>query len=110
MDCLNDQKCEVCRAGAPPLTDEEIDRLKTQIPDWKIEQFNDCKRLVRLFKFNDFAEALEFANKVGRIAEAEGHHPKIVIRWGAAKVSWWTNKINGLHLNDFIMAAKTDKI
>jgi 4a-hydroxytetrahydrobiopterin dehydratase len=100
----------VCRIGAALLTDDEIEQFRTQVPDWKIEDVDGCRRLVRLFKFDDFAGALEFANRVGQIAEAEGHHPNIEIRWGAARVSWWTHKIKGLHRNDFIMAARTDML
>ena len=62
----------------------------------------------RTFKFKDFAEALSFTNKIGRIAEEEAHHPLILTEWGKVTVTWWTHKIKGLHHNDFIMAAKTD--
>lgn len=68
------------------------------------------KRLEKSFKFKDFAEALAFTNKVGKIAEKEGHHPDILTEWGRVTVSWWTHKIKGLHRNDFIMAAKTDAL
>ena len=68
------------------------------------------KRLERVFKFKDFAEALAFTNKVGQIAEEEGHHPSILTEWGRVTVTWWTHKIKGLHRNDFIMATKTDRL
>ena len=68
------------------------------------------KRLERSFDFQDFAEALAFTNRVGQIAEEEGHHPDILTEWGKVTVSWWTHKIGGLHKNDFIMAAKTDSL
>jgi 4a-hydroxytetrahydrobiopterin dehydratase len=63
-----------------------------------------------VFRFKNFRQALEFTNKIGDIAEQEGHHPVIVTEWGRVKVSWWTHKIQGLHQNDFIMAAKTDEL
>ena len=68
------------------------------------------KRLERVFKFPDFAQALAFTDKVGELAEAEGHHPAILTEWGKVTVTWWTHKVKGLHRNDFIMAAKTDPL
>ncbi|MGH9933946.1 MAG: 4a-hydroxytetrahydrobiopterin dehydratase, partial [Nitrososphaerales archaeon] len=68
------------------------------------------KRLERVFKFDNFAKSLEFAIKVGELAEAEGHHPALLVEWGRVTVQWWTHKIKGMHRNDFIMAAKTDKL
>ncbi len=68
------------------------------------------ERLERVFKFRNFAEALAFSNKVGEIAEEEDHHPAILTEWGRVTVTWWTHKIKGLHRNDFIMAAKTDRV
>jgi 4a-hydroxytetrahydrobiopterin dehydratase len=67
------------------------------------------KRLERTFKFKNFVQALEFTNQVGGLAEEEGHHPALLTEWGRVTVTWWTHKIKGLHRNDFIMAAKTDK-
>jgi 4a-hydroxytetrahydrobiopterin dehydratase len=66
------------------------------------------RRLRRIFSFDDFAQALEFTNKVGVLAEEEGHHPALLTEWGRTTVTWWTHKIRGLHRNDFVMAAKTD--
>ena len=68
------------------------------------------RRLERVFRLKDFAQALAFTNKVGAIAEAEGHHPALLTQWGSVTVTWWTHKIRGLHRNDFIMAAKTDRL
>ena len=68
------------------------------------------RRLERVFAFKDFAQALAFTNQVGELAEAEGHHPAILTEWGRVTVTWWTHKINGLHRNDFIMAAKTEAV
>jgi len=68
------------------------------------------KRLERVFRFEDFAEAMAFTEKVAGIAESEGHHPALLTEWGRVTVTWWTHKIRGLHKNDFIMAAKTDML
>ena len=105
---LEQQTCEACKAGAPKVTDEEIKKLIQEIPDWEIEEGN--RRLSRTFKFKNFVDALGFTNKVGTIAEEEQHHPSLITDWGKVTVIWWTHKINGLHRNDFIMAAKTDKL
>lgn len=110
MNDLKDQKCEACRAGSPLVTQEEIDELMPQIPEWQIIEEEGIKRLVRIFKFSSFAEALSFTTKVGEQADEEGHHPAILTEWGKVTVTWWSRKIKGLHKSDFIMAAKTDNI
>jgi 4a-hydroxytetrahydrobiopterin dehydratase len=107
---LTSERCEACRRDSPRVTDDEVRALKPQIPDWELVNVDGVDRLVRTFKFKDFASALAFTNRVGELAEAEGHHPKLVTEWGKAGVSWWTHKIGGLHRNDFIMAAKTDQL
>jgi len=109
-DKLVQMKCSACRGDEPPLTDEEIEELMPQTPEWKLVERDGIKRLERTFKFRNFADALEFVNEVGRIAEEEGHHPVIELSWGRATVAWYTHKIEGLHQNDFIMAAKTDEL
>jgi 4a-hydroxytetrahydrobiopterin dehydratase len=110
MEKLSEQKCEVCRVGAPLATEEEIANFRSQIPDWQIRTVDGIKRLSRTYRFRNFAEALKFTNRVGELAEAEGHHPAIVTEWGKVTVQWWTHKIKGLHRNDLIMAAKTDAL
>jgi len=107
---LSQTKCTACHAGEPTVTPEEITRLQPQVTGWSIVERDSIKRLERVFKFKDFAEALAFTNKVGQIAEEEGHHPSILTEWGRVTVTWWTHKIKGLHRNDFIMAAKTDRL
>jgi len=107
---LNQMKCTACRKGEPTVTNSEVTELHPQIPDWEIIEANNVKMLERQFKFENFSEALKFTNKVGAIAEAEGHHPSILTDWGRVTVRWWTHKIKGLHRNDFIMAAKTDQL
>jgi 4a-hydroxytetrahydrobiopterin dehydratase len=102
--------CVACRRDAPTVTDEQIAEFQPQIPDWDLVEVDGVKRLTRVFRFPDFAQALEFTNKVGAEAEDEGHHPALLTEWGRATVTWWTHKIKGLHRNDFIMAAKTSKL
>jgi 4a-hydroxytetrahydrobiopterin dehydratase len=103
-------KCVACRKGEPMLTEAEIEDLMLQVPQWQVREVDGEKRLERTFKFKDFAQALDFTNKVGAIAEAEDHHPLIVTEWGKVTLQWWTHVIGGLHKNDFIMAAKMDEI
>ncbi len=110
METLATMKCEACRRDAPTVTAEEAKGLLQQVPLWSIEERDGVPRLERIFAFPDFAEALAFTNEVGRVAEEEGHHPALVTEWGRVGVAWWTHKIRGLHRNDFIMAAKTDRL
>jgi 4a-hydroxytetrahydrobiopterin dehydratase len=108
MQRLAEMRCEACRKDAPTVTEEEITELIKQIPDWRVIEREGIKQLEREFKFKNFTEALSFANKVGQLAESEGHHPALLVEWGRVTVTWWSHKIKGLHRNDFIMAAKTD--
>jgi 4a-hydroxytetrahydrobiopterin dehydratase len=110
MTDLKSKTCEACRADAPRATDQQTREYMSQLPDWKIIEVDGVKRLQRVFKFRDFREALEFSNRVGASAEEEGHHPAILTEWGGVTVSWWTHKIRGLHVNDFVMAARTDSL
>lgn len=109
MAQLTKSKCEPCGAGAPRVSPADIAELSRQIPDWEIVERDGVGRLERVFSFPDFAAALVFTNKVGALAEAEGHHPTILTEWGKVTVTWWTHKIGGLHRNDFVMAARTDE-
>lgn len=110
MNSLVEMKCVPCRGGEPTVTDEEMEKMKPKVPDWQILDRNGVNQLERVFKFINFAQALAFTNKVGEIAEEEQHHPVLKTEWGKVTVTWWTHKIGGLHRNDFIMAAKTDKL
>ena len=103
-------RCVACRGGEPTLTDEEIAAYRDQVPDWEVVEIDGVKRLRRVFRFADFASALRFTDRVGALAEGEGHHPALLTEWGRTTVSWWTHKIGGLHRNDLIMAAKTDAL
>jgi 4a-hydroxytetrahydrobiopterin dehydratase len=108
MSGLAEKQCEACRANAPRVTEDEARELQGDIPEWRMIEVNGEERLHRVFKFRNFAQALEFTNEVGGLAEAENHHPAVLLEYGKVTVDWWTHKINGLHKNDFIMAARTD--
>jgi 4a-hydroxytetrahydrobiopterin dehydratase len=101
--------CEPCRKGAPTVTAEEMETLRPQVPAWNVVERDPEPRLERVFEFEDFAGALAFTNRVGAIAEEQGHHPALLTEWGRVTVGWWTHKIRGLHRNDFVMAARTDE-
>ena len=107
---LAEMKCTVCRVGDAPLTGAEIREFLQKVPDWQVREEDGVKKLVRAFRFDDFADALAFTQVVGETAEKAGHHPIILTEWGCVTVTWWTHKIKGLHANDFIMAAKTDRL
>ncbi len=109
-ESLSQQTCVACRKDAPRITEQEIAELHPQIPDWKIVERDGIQRLERVFTCQNFSAALDLTNRIGAIAEAEGHHPALLTEWGRVTVTWWTHKIRGLHRNDFIMAAKTDAI
>ena len=100
MSELSQQHCEACHADAPMITDEELRELMPKIPDWEVIVVDDIMRLTREFKFKNFAEAMNFSNQVGKIAEDANHHPAILTEWGKVSVTWWTHKIKGLHRND----------
>jgi 4a-hydroxytetrahydrobiopterin dehydratase len=110
MASLPGERCVACRPGAPSVTEAEIRELAPQVPRWTIVERDGIRRLERVFTFPHFAAALAFTNRVGGIAEAEGHHPALLTEWGRVTVTWWTHAIHGLHRNDFIMAAKTDAV
>lgn len=110
MSELIREKCSACRHDSPRVTETDIVQLKLQLPDWALEEHQGVKKLERSFRFRNFAEALHFTNRVGALAEDEGHHPAILTEWGRVTVTLWTHKIRGLHRNDFIMAAKIDSL
>jgi 4a-hydroxytetrahydrobiopterin dehydratase len=110
VSALQEMKCTACQGGEPTLTDEEIADYKPQVPEWDVIEVDGVKRLQRTFRLRNFRRALAFTNKVGELAEEEGHHPALLTEWGKVTVTWWTHKIRGLHQNDFIMAAKTDRL
>jgi 4a-hydroxytetrahydrobiopterin dehydratase len=107
MNSLSSKKCIPCTASTPPLKGESLTALHQQLKDWKII---DNHHLEKEYRFRDFKQALAFTNKVGALAEEEGHHPDIFLSYGKVKIQLWTHKIHGLSENDFILAAKCDNI
>ena len=104
---LAQKECIPCRGGVPPLRGDELKPLAAQVPQWQVV---DEHHLEREFRFPDFKYALAFTNLVGELAEAQGHHPDILLAWGKVKVTIWTHKIDGLTESDFVLAAKIDSL
>ena len=110
MSALAAEALVRCRQGTPPLTLAECAVLLEHIPDWTLAEHAGHSVLERKYPFPDFASALAFTNQVGMLAEAADHHPALLLQWGAVRVQWWTHTVNGLHRNDFIMAARTSAL
>lgn len=110
MKDLKLMKSTIPKSGSPPLSMAESETYLPQVPDWNIVEIDGVERLERQFKFDNFKEAINFTNRVGELAELEDHHPAILTEWGKVKVTWWTHAVKGLHLNDFILAAKSDQV
>src|SRR3989338_1652229 len=119
------KKCIPCDGGVSPITGEALTPYLTQVPEWKFieeeggpaaaealagRQRKEENKIQRVFKFKDFAEAMVFVNKIAVLAEEEGHHPDINIHWNTVTLSLWTHEIGGLSENDFIVAAKIDRV
>ena len=107
MSELASKKCVPCKGGVPPLKGEALQALQKQVEGWNVVEE---QHLFKGFKFPDFRKALDFVNKVGEIAEEQGHHPIITFTWGKVEITIYTHKINGLTESDFILAAKIDTI
>lgn len=107
-DELRSERCVACHRDSPKVTADEQSALIAMLPEWTIDEAAGIPRLVRTFRFKRYRTALAFTQGVGEIAEAEDHHPVILTEARRVTVTWWTHAINGLHRNDFIMAAKTD--
>ena len=104
-------KCTACRKGAPVVTPAEIEQFMPQLHnDWKIVSRGGIPRLERVLHLKNFTQAMELAVAIGATAEEQGHHPALLVEWGLLTVTWWTHAIANLHRNDFIMAAKTDRL
>ncbi len=104
---LSRKECVPCKGGVPPLKGEELEKLKEQVDGWDVIEEH---HISKTYKFPNFVKALAFVNKVGGIAEEQGHHPDIFLTWGKASIKTWTHKIVGLTESDFILAAKIDEI
>lgn len=108
MEGLAEKSCVPCRGGIPPLTEDAARKLVSGTPGWSLAEKGT--RLQRRFEFRDFVEAMKFVNRVADVAEQEGHHPDIAIHWNKVDLLLWTHKIGGLHENDFILAAKVNRL
>jgi 4a-hydroxytetrahydrobiopterin dehydratase len=107
MSDLADKTCVPCRGDVPPLRGKELEELERQLPDWEIVEGHHLRRE---FRFRNFREALDFVNRVGELAEEQGHHPDIDFGWGRAAITVFTHKIDGLTESDFVLAAKVDRL
>jgi 4a-hydroxytetrahydrobiopterin dehydratase len=107
MSDLASETCVPCKGGVPALRGQALHDLSHQLPNWKVV---DEHHIARAFTFPDFQTALDFVNKVGAIAEEQGHHPDILLTWGKTEITIWTHKVNGLTESDFILAAKIDQV
>lgn len=107
MSELASKECVPCRGGIPPMARDQIQTYLTQVPGWGVEKDH---HLVKTYPFPDFLGALAFVNKIGALAEQQGHHPDIYLSWGMVRVQIWTHKIDGLTESDFILAAKIDQL
>ena len=107
MSELADRECVPCRGGVPPMQAAEIEKLLGQLAGWEAVGEHHLRKQ---YKFKNFREALDFVDRVGELAETQGHHPDICFGWGQAEVTIWTHKINGLTESDFVLAAKIDKL
>lgn len=108
MSDLADRECIPCKGGVPPLEGEELEELLGRLDnDWEVV---DGHRLRKSYRFRNFREALDFTNRVGELAEEQGHHPDIHLSWGRVVLEIWTHKIDGLHESDFVLAAKADRL
>lgn len=108
MTALAEKECVPCKGGVPRVEGDELARFNNELGGgWKIV---DGHHLEKEYKFKDFREALSFTNKIGELAESQGHHPDIYLAWGLVKLTIWTHKVDGLTESDFILGAKADKL
>jgi 4a-hydroxytetrahydrobiopterin dehydratase len=107
MSDLADKTCVPCRGDVPPLRGKELEELERQLPDWEVVEGHHLRRE---FRFRNFREALDFVNRVGELAEEQGHHPDVEFGWGRAAITIFTHKIDGLTESDFVLAAKVDRV
>jgi 4a-hydroxytetrahydrobiopterin dehydratase len=110
MADLASKTCVPCRGGVSPLKGKELAEIHKQLVDWAHWKVINEHHLTRTFTFPDFKQALDFVDRVGALAEEQGHHPEILLSWGKAEVTLWTHKVDGLTESDFIMAAKIDRL
>ena len=107
---LSAERCSVCNPGAPVVSGDEQRLLMEQVPEWDVIDVNYVRKLRRVFRLRNWDGSMAFANEISRIADAEDHHPSLLIEFGKVTVTWFTLVVRDLHRNDFIMAAKTDRL
>jgi 4a-hydroxytetrahydrobiopterin dehydratase len=110
MNELANMHCTKITKDTPQMGDNDIQKYIAGLPGWQLKMKDDEPRIEKVFAFKDFDQAAGFTMGVARKSKEEDHHPAILTEWGKVTVSWWTHKIKGLHLNDFIMAAKTEQL
>lgn len=108
MSGLAQRACEKCTKDTPAMSPQDIEAYLQYLPEWALRA--DGKAITRRFAFRNFKQALAFVNQLGELAEKEFHHPDIALGWGYAEVTFMTHSIDGLHPNDFILAARTDAL
>ena len=109
MNDLSSQSCEACQIDAPKVPQDQIQILLSEINGWVLIE-EPINKIQKIFSFKSYKDSVDFSNKVASLADDEDHHPQIVLEWGKVTVIWCSHKIEGLHKNDFICAAKTDKL
>ena len=109
MNDLSSQSCEACQIDAPKVPQDQIQILLSEINGWVLID-EPINKIQKVFSFKSYKDSVDFSNKIASLADDEDHHPQIVLEWGKVTVIWWSHKIEGLHKNDFICAAKTDKL
>ena len=109
MNDLSSQSCEACQIDAPKVPQDQIQILLSEINGWVLIE-EPINKIQKVFSFKSYKDSVDFSNKVASLADDEDHHPQILLEWGKVTVIWWSHKIEGLHKNDFICAAKTDKL
>ena len=107
---LKDRACEACTKDSPAVAASEYPALLAELPGWQVVESNGVPQLCKTFKVANFLAALDLANAIAELAEAEDHHPKLVVEWGRLEVSWWTHTISALHMNDFVLAARCESL
>ena len=107
MTDLTKQKCEACTIDAPLVDEKRFTELLKDLDGWEII-YGDINILSKIYSFDSYEDSVKFSTDIAKLAEDEDHHPAILLEWGSVKVQWWSHKIKGLHMNDFICAAKTE--
>ena len=109
MTDLTKQKCEACTIDAPLVDKKRFTELLKDLDGWEII-YEDINILSKTYSFDSYEDSVKFATDIAKLAEDEDHHPSILLEWGSVRVQWWSHKIKGLHMNDFICAAKTETL